>query len=88
MRQAVVVVDAPEQRLAREFALLDGDNREKRGVVLVGRRVWGELGVRPNRAPRARVSMRARRDVVLELGVEDGYVVGVARAQRDVVAAE
>jgi hypothetical protein len=32
--------------------------------------------------------MRARRDVVVELGVEDGYVVGVTRAQRDVVAAE
>jgi len=32
--------------------------------------------------------MRARRDVVVELGVEDRYVVGVTRAQRDVVAAE
>jgi len=32
--------------------------------------------------------MRARYDVVVELGVEDGYVVWVARAQRDVVTAE
>jgi hypothetical protein len=88
MRQAVVVVDAPEQRLAHQFAILDGDNREEGGVVSVGRGVRdssgsGGIGRQGRESACARVvTFRWR------TRCGGGDVVGVTRAQRDVVAAE
>src|ERR1700722_15784697 len=88
MGGAVVQVDVPQQRLARQFAGGQLDHREAgRVVVRTGYHV-GRTGAGRDRLPGPGVGPDPGRDVVVEPGVQDGDIAVVPGAQPGHLATE